>query len=322
MAGTFFLNSQFNRLEEGWVFKLSEYRLKWNKRYLSFDFDKKSLNFYTDDTRRNLRSSYELTKRSTADVLTVEEKSSTKMMISLSTLRDKKETMLHFQTETREELDKWYEIFQESLFGILIKQPKLCSKPFHNAYPLKITFTVNQLPVEVDNGRKLDPHFTDKPPIVVYETATRKQGYFTLIFINPDAPPLTTDEKAPAMYQRDFVHWVVVNIPENDVYAGHTVCQYIPACPIHATGKQQYFFLLYVQERLLSAKELADAEHHFAARYGLKASEWATKAGLGIPVGCNGFQSEWTNFCDTIHEKIGLKLPEKYRSPVQSAKVK
>lgn len=301
----FFLSSQFNKIEEGWVFKLSEHRLKWNRRYLYFDFDKRLLHFYTDESRRMHKSSYELTKDSTVELLTVQEKGSAKMMIALGASKEGKKITVHIQTATIAEREKWLEIFSEALHGVLVKQPKLCSKAFHNTTPLKITFHVSkQLIVEANDGSTLDPRNTENPPVISFITIAGSQTYYTLILLNPDVPQL-----------REFVHWVVVNIPGNDVTAGQTVCPYLPACPLFAAGKQRYFFLLYEQDKFYSRQDIVEAQQYFSPRYELKASDWVLKKGVGVPIGCNGFQCEWTSFCDHIHEKISFLPPEKYRSP-------
>lgn len=49
---SFRLQSQFNRIEEGWTVKEGHFRKNWNRRYLHIDMEKKILSYYADDTKR------------------------------------------------------------------------------------------------------------------------------------------------------------------------------------------------------------------------------------------------------------------------------
>jgi hypothetical protein len=148
------------------------------------------------------------------------------------------------------------------------------------------------------------------------------------MLVNPDFPLIEQPENnslAPnfttSLPQRDFVHWVVMNIPENNVSAGYTVCPYAPACPLYSTRRQRYFFLLFRQERILNSSVLVHAENYFKKRAGLKACEWALSMNLELPIGFNGFQSEWTEFSDRVVESLNVPIPEHCISPSQRLKI-
>ena len=148
------------------------------------------------------------------------------------------------------------------------------------------------------------------------------------MMINPDGPSLRirdavsqqTNSKRLSVFNqpnRQFVHWVIVNIPENDLSAGHTVCPYIPACPLQNIGAQRYFFVLFRQDHILSQKKLEEAEILFEPRGGMAVFTWASQNGMGLPVGVNGFTTQWEEWCEKIHFEIGLIPPPDYRSAGQ-----
>jgi len=113
-------------------------------------------------------------------------------------------------------------------------------------------------------------------------------------------------------------HWVVCNIPGNDVSAGSTLLDYLPACPVYNTGTQRHFFLLFKQDdKVLSPEDVVEAEAYFKQRGGLQVCNWAQEQGFQLPVGINGFQAKWSPFCDEVHKSIGFLPPSEYRSPGQ-----
>ncbi|CAJ0951799.1 unnamed protein product, partial [Mesorhabditis belari] len=70
---------------------------------------------------------------------------------------------------------------------------------------------------------------------------------YTLIFTDPDAPSRANPTS------REFKHWVVVNIPGNNVTQGQEVAGYRPAGPGQGSGLHRYVFLIYKQNRKIDA---------------------------------------------------------------------
>jgi hypothetical protein len=89
---------------------------------------------------------------------------------------------------------------------------------------------------------------------------------------------------------------------------------------LFALGTQRFFFLLFRQDNILSQKKLEESEILFEPRGGMSLMNWATQSGMGLPVGVNGFTTNWTGFCDKIHEEIALLPPPDFRSASQLEK--
>lgn len=50
-------------------------------------------------------------------------------------------------------------------------------------------------------------------------------------------------------YNREFRHWIVGNIPEENVAKGEVLAEYVGPAPPKDTGKHRYVFLLYKQNQ-------------------------------------------------------------------------
>lgn len=81
---------------------------------------------------------------------------------------------------------------------------------------------------------------TLQAPTVSY-TATSPELY-TLIIYDPDSP-------SPS-----YLHWLVVNIPEDRVADGDTVVEYVPPTP--PSGTHRYFVALFKQSTRISVPSL------------------------------------------------------------------
>lgn len=69
--------------------------------------------------------------------------------------------------------------------------------------------------------------------------------YYTLIMIDPDSPSRSNPT------EREYLHWLVVNIPGNDISRGSTKLDYLGADPVSGTGIHRYTFLIFKQPKLL-----------------------------------------------------------------------
>lgn len=101
--------------------------------------------------------------------------------------------------------------------------------------------------MSADEGNELTPTQVKDIPKVSYETDN--DALYALIFTDPDAP----SRKNPIF--GEFHHWIVVNIPGNDVKSGDTLYEYVGAGPPKGTGLHRYVFLLYKQNGKISTDE-------------------------------------------------------------------
>lgn len=87
--------------------------------------------------------------------------------------------------------------------------------------------------LEVNLGNELKPtNVRNIPTKIVYPFSKGK--YYTLCMTDPDAPTRTK-----AIY-REWLHWLVVNIPENKIDQGETLAEYIGSGPPPKTGLHRY----------------------------------------------------------------------------------
>lgn len=164
----------------------------------------------------------------------------------------------------------------------------------------------------VEHGQILTPSATEAPPSVSWEAS--EDSFYTLVCTDPDA----ISRSNPIF--REFIHWVVVNIPGSDVASGETVAPYVGPGPPYNSGLHSYLFLVYKQASKFDAENVSEATNYFSNRGGLKAHEFfGEKKGLGVPVGARSFQAAWDESIDELHKKIGFLPPEEYRSPAQKA---
>jgi len=63
-----------------------------------------------------------------------------------------------------------------------------------------------------------------------------------LYIIDPDAP-------RRGGYNREFRHWLVGNIPEENIAKGEILAEYVGPAPPKNTGKHRYVFLVYKQNQ-------------------------------------------------------------------------
>jgi phosphatidylethanolamine-binding protein (PEBP) family uncharacterized protein len=100
----------------------------------------------------------------------------------------------------------------------------------------KITYRSGK---SVEGGNKLAPIQVKSLPLVDFKA---KEGhYYTLIMTDPDAPSRDNPK------HKEFVHWIVGNIPGHDIEKGETIVEYVGSGPPKGTGLHRYVFLIFEQ---------------------------------------------------------------------------
>ena len=289
----------------------------WKRRYFSFDPSKGALAYYADDDKRNFKSSYIVAADSNIEVVEAG-LDKHKFVLKLVARTNGKESVLFMAPNTIEERERWFEIFAELIWGVKVNQPKLCGL-FRNQVPLKIKYGMT----EVNDGCVLLPEITENTPIIEYYVPPQSSSYHCLIMVNPDPPSFVDrDDRRKSVFGmtnlRNYAHWVVCNIPGDDISAGTSVVDYLPSCPVYNTDYQRHFFLLFDQGTVfMSPDEIVEAEAYFQKRGGVQVCQWAEEQGFGLPIGVNGFQAKWAPFSDEVHKLIGFMPPPEHRSPGQ-----
>jgi phosphatidylethanolamine-binding protein (PEBP) family uncharacterized protein len=111
-----------------------------------------------------------------------------------------------------------------------------------------------------------------------------KNALFTLIKVDPDAPSRSSATS------REWRHWLIVNIPGNDISKGEVVTPYMGPNPPKDSGLHRYVFLLYKQNDRIFPPSMDNSGHH---RGMWKAKKFAQEYGLGSPVGATWYQAEY-----------------------------
>ena len=133
---------------------------------------------------------------------------------------------------------------------------------------------------------------------------------------DPDAPSVTNP------IYREFVHWVVVNIPGHDVRNGEELLEYTGPMPAFNSGCHRYIFLLFKQTKVFSAADIADMKGYFDEKGRItKTCAWAAERGMGSPVSSFTFRCQWSPAIDEIHAAAGFTPPPEFQSPSQKAAV-
>uniref|UniRef100_A0A0N5AG79 Phosphatidylethanolamine-binding protein n=1 Tax=Syphacia muris TaxID=451379 RepID=A0A0N5AG79_9BILA len=150
---------------------------------------------------------------------------------------------------------------------------------------------------EADCGNTLKPVQVQNVPKVTWEADP--SSLYTLILTDPDAP-----SRANPKF-REWHHWLVVNIPGNNVSEGEVLSGYISSAPPQKTGLHRYVFLVYKQPG-----RIEDSEHgHLKSTSGAKRANWkaaafAKKHNLGDPVAGNFYQAEYDSFVPQVYAKL------------------
>ncbi|XP_075223327.1 protein D2-like isoform X2 [Lycorma delicatula] len=134
---------------------------------------------------------------------------------------------------------------------------------------------------EANLGNELTPADTKETPEVDWTPESDK--FYTLSMTDPDAL-----SRQNPIY-REWQHWLVVNIPGNNVKEGQTLADYIGPGPPKGTGLHRYIFLLYEQPKKIDFSEQYKGVHDMADRKNFNSSAFVLKHNLGNPVAGNYF---------------------------------
>ncbi|XP_043482286.1 protein D2-like [Leptopilina heterotoma] len=149
---------------------------------------------------------------------------------------------------------------------------------------------VNEVEVEygkkkVRVGEELTPTEVKNAPEIDYKDDD--DALYTLIMTDPDAPSRQTPTN------REFVHWLVGNIPEDEVSKGDVLAPYVGSGPPKGTGLHRYVFLVYKQKGKITFNEPQLTSNGKEGRRNFSAKKFAEKYNLGDPIAANMFQAQW-----------------------------
>jgi len=154
--------------------------------------------------------------------------------------------------------------------------------------------------IEVTPGLILTPTQVKDQPIASW--SADKGAFYTLIMNDPDAP----SRKDPKF--GEWHHWLVVNIPGDDIAQGEVKSQYVGSGPPKDTGLHRYIFLVFKQ----SGKQCFEGLSNLTNRSGdgrpkWKVREFAKKYTLGELVAGNFYQAEWDDYVPKLYKQLSGK---------------
>lgn len=174
---------------------------------------------------------------------------------------------------------------------------------FVPSVPLKIHYSTEEeffLPVYY--GNMLSPSEAAAPPEVAYEA--EHGSLWTLLLTNPDGHLRDADS--------EYVHWLVGNIPGNQVLSGDEICHYFPPFPAKGTGFHRHVFILFKQEGPVDYRDdLRPNPCHSLKQRTFKTIDFCRKYEDSLtPAGVAFFQCKWEDSVTQVyHQLLNMKEP-------------
>lgn len=144
-------------------------------------------------------------------------------------------------------------------------------------------------------GNEIAPKDVRDVPEIEY--FVKPDGFYTLLMTDPDAP----SRQNPI--RREWLHWLVVNIPGTDLSKGETINAYVGAGPPKDTGLHRYVTLLFKQPGKLNFDEPRRSNTD-GNRGGFKTQSFAEKYKLGKPIGANFYQAQYDDSVPELHRQF------------------
>ncbi|XP_052743314.1 protein D2-like [Bicyclus anynana] len=154
--------------------------------------------------------------------------------------------------------------------------------------------------VEVEFGNELTPTEVKDIPFVWWTCDDKSHKYYTLAIVDPDAPSRVEPTS------RNWNHWLVGNIPGNDVPSGETIADFVGAGPGLGSGLHRYVYLVYKQPSRLFFNEPRLSNRSAVNRTNFSITDFAKKYNLGDPIAGNFFVAQYDDYVPILYEQLGL----------------
>jgi phosphatidylethanolamine-binding protein len=150
---------------------------------------------------------------------------------------------------------------------------------------------------EAKNGNILTPTLVKDAPSV--EWPVDKNAFYTLLMVDPDAPSRTD----PTM--RNWLHWLIVNIPNGMVEKGEVLAGYIGSGPPAGSGLHRYVFLVYKQSGWLPfSRERKIPANSAEKRDEFSVQKFVDYFKLGEPVAGNFYQAAYDDYVPKLYATL------------------
>lgn len=169
--------------------------------------------------------------------------------------------------------------------------------------PLRVQYnTGDDTVMPVYHGNYVTPSEAAVAPEVMFDA--QEGSLWTLLLTNPDGHLRDTNS--------EYVHWLVGNIPGNQVHAGDEICHYFPPFPAKGTGYHRHIFILFKQEeRIDYTEEMRPNPCHSLKLRTFKTLDFYRKYEEKItPGGLAFFQCKWEDSVTQVfHQLLNMKEP-------------
>ncbi|XP_001369273.3 39S ribosomal protein L38, mitochondrial [Monodelphis domestica] len=193
----------------------------------------------------------------------------------------------------KKRLAEYYGLYQDLFLGAT----------FVPWVPLNVAYNLGEeLMMPVFHGNEVTPTEATNPPEVTYEA--EKGSLWTLLLTNLDGHLQEQDA--------EYIHWLVTNIPGNDVSAGQEMCHYLPPFPSKGTGFHRFTFLLFKQHQPIDFS--GDARptpcYHLAMRTFRTFDFYKKHQDSMTPTGLAFFQCRWDDSVTHVyHHLLNMREP-------------
>ncbi|KNC34249.1 putative odorant-binding protein A5 [Lucilia cuprina] len=154
----------------------------------------------------------------------------------------------------------------------------------------------------VGDGKEFTPTETKDAPTL--DWSSDPNTYYTVYMASPDAPYPDNP------IWKEFIHWLVVNIPGKDVDKGEIYCPYLGPISPKTGSIMRYVFLVYEQPGKLQFDEPYVNHSKLEGHSYFKVEKFAEKYNLGKPLAGNIFRSQWDEYVPILHKRMGVTVDD------------
>lgn len=150
----------------------------------------------------------------------------------------------------------------------------------------------------MNKGNELTPTQVQNEPHV--EWSAEDGGYYTLLMTEPDAPSRND------LSLREWQHWLIVNIPGNDITKGTVLSGYQGSGPGKGSGFHRYVYLIFKQSQELQFEEKFSPANSIEGRSNFSTRKFMDKYGFGAPIAGNFYECQYDEYSDVLLAKLGF----------------
>ncbi|KAK7791191.1 hypothetical protein R5R35_005394 [Gryllus longicercus] len=147
-------------------------------------------------------------------------------------------------------------------------------------------------------GEELTPTQVKAPPALTWEA--NAQDFYTVCMTDPDAPSRATPTN------REFLHWLVGNVPGGDVARGEVLAEYVGSGPPLGTGLHRYVLLVFRQPGRMEFDD--EPRRNATSRIGrprFSVQHFADRFALEQPaVAGTYYLAQWDDYVPTLHAQF------------------